>query len=72
MMAMVYKSMGESGKAKEFMQQSETLAEIQGTLKNISETETIPSLKAHEITQIQLENALIHNQNTTIQAQRKC
>ena len=42
MMAMVYKSMGESGKAKEFMQQSETLAEIQGTLKNISETETIP------------------------------
>ncbi|MBP6396946.1 MAG: hypothetical protein KA340_03620 [Saprospiraceae bacterium] len=71
MMAMVYKSMGESGKAKEFMQQSETLAEIQGTLKNISETETIPSLKAHEITQIQLENALIHNQNTTIQAQKK-
>lgn len=71
LMAAIYKAMGETGKAKEFSQKSETLAEIQATLKNISETEFAPALKTHEMTQIQLENALIHNQNTTIQAQKK-
>ena len=71
MMATVYKAKGEGQKAKEYTRKSETLAEIQATLKNISETETLPALKAHEITQIQLENALIHNQNTTMLAQKK-
>lgn len=71
LMAAIYKAQGETAKAKEFSQKSETLAEIQATLKNISETEFAPALKTHEMTQIQLENALIHNQNTTIQAQKK-
>jgi two-component sensor histidine kinase len=71
LMAAVYKAKEDNGKAKEFNQKSETLAEIQGTLKNVSETEFAPALKTHEMTQIQLENALIHNQNTTIQAQKR-
>lgn len=70
-MASVYKSLGDNSKAKSYSQKSETLAEIQATLKNISETENIPGPKAHEITQIQLENALIHNQNNAMLAQKK-